>query len=138
MYIYLIKRGIKMFKVHEMMGNFSKEVAMFETESEASEYIENRWLETDDSKEYADTVYESLQEDFMSYFSIEDDGREPISEDDVIEQYESRIDEEDIIVCGMSFQASRILKELDLIAYSCGLNDYYDSISDSYYCEGME
>jgi hypothetical protein len=127
-----------MFKVHEMMGNFSKEVAMFETESEASEYIENRWLETDDSKEYADTVYESLQEDFMSYFSIEDDGREPISEDDVIEQYESRIDEEDIIVCGMSFQASRILKELDLIAYSCGLNDYYDSISDSYYCEGME
>jgi hypothetical protein len=74
----------------------------------------------------------------MSYFSIEDDGRELISHDDLIEQYEDCMDEEDIIVCGMSFQASRILKELDPIAYNCGLNDYYDSISDSHYCEEME
>jgi hypothetical protein len=129
-----------MFKVHEMSGSFSKEVAMFETESEASDYV----LETaqeiieNDGNQYSEYEYEIELENAISYFSIEDDRREPISEDDVIEQYEDAMDEEDIIVCGMSFQASRILKELDPIAYSCGLNDYYDSISDSYYCEEME
>jgi hypothetical protein len=133
-----------MFKVYEMMGNFSKEVAMFETEVEAYEYCEDRASENTVSELGCDIAsddlkaYEMEYENQMSYFSIEDDGREPISEDDVIEQYEDAMDEEDIIVCGMSFQASRILKELDPIAYNCGLSDYYDLISDSYYCEGME
>jgi hypothetical protein len=126
-----------MFKVYEMMGNFSKEVAMFESEVEASDYIYEQCIDKCDVYP-TDDLFEEQMENQMSYFSIEDDGREPISEDDVIEQYEDCIDEEDIIVCGMSFQASRILKELDPIAYNCGLSDYYSSICDSYYCEEME
>lgn len=33
--------------------------------------------------------------------------------------------------CGYGFYPSRILKELDPIGYSCGLNDYADSIFDA-------
>jgi hypothetical protein len=128
-----------MFKVHEMMGNFSKEVAMFESESEACDYVQDMaYDKAKDECNENDEDFNDELENQMSYFSIEDDGREPISEDDVISQYEDAMDEDDIIVCGMSFKASRILKELDPVAYSCGLSDYYSSICDSYYCEEME
>ena len=30
------------------------------------------------------------------------------------------------------------LKELDPIAYSCGMSDYYNYVCDEYYCEDME
>ena len=40
------------------------------------------------------------------------------------EQYDEMLNEQgDVMVCGMTFDASRILKELDPIAYSCGFND---------------
>ncbi len=38
----------------------------------------------------------------------------------------------------IEFEASRVLEELDPIAYSCGLDDYYDSLCEEYYCEEME
>ena len=42
------------------------------------------------------------------------------------QEYDDMLDEEPVTVAGISFCASRILKELDPIAYSCGLDDYND------------
>jgi hypothetical protein len=38
----------------------------------------------------------------------------------------------------IEFEPSRVLEELDPIAYNCGLSEYYDSIYDEYYCKDME
>lgn len=124
-----------MFKVYEMMGNFSKEVAMFETEVEASDYIYEQCMGRCDVYP-TDDLFEEQMENQMSYFSIEDDGRELISHDDLIEQYNNMLD--DCYPEMFNMCASVILERADPIQYSCGLNDYYDSISDSYYCEEME
>jgi hypothetical protein len=128
-----------MFKVYEMSGNFSKEVAMFETESEASEFVCSKVEEFTIEQlpsDYNDDDYEMEYENQMSYFSIEDDGRELISHDDLIEQYDNMLD--DCYPEMFNMCASVILERADPIQYSCGLNDYYDSICDSYYCEEME
>ena len=43
------------------------------------------------------------------------------------EEYNATIDEtSEVNICGMEFTPSRVLKELDPIAYSCGMNDYND------------
>lgn len=45
--------------------------------------------------------------------------------------YDEMLDSDgDVSVCGMMFEPSRIIKELDPIAYDCGLSDYVDSVSD--------
>lgn len=45
------------------------------------------------------------------------------------EEYRDLIDESGpVIVAGLKFTASRILEELDPVAYRCGLNDYVDSL----------
>lgn len=45
------------------------------------------------------------------------------------EEYKDLIDESGpVMICGMSFTASRILAEIDPTAYRCGLNDYVDSL----------
>lgn len=43
--------------------------------------------------------------------------------------YDDELDEayQDYEVMGLSFSASRVLKECDPIAYKCGLNDFADS-----------
>jgi hypothetical protein len=125
-----------MFKVYEMVGNFSKEVAMFETESEASEYLEKRWFQSDDCNVSEQDEYDSLQQLFFSYFSIEDDGREKIDDGQLTEMYDDMLD--DCYPEMFNMSPSQILYKADNIAYMCGLNDYYDSICDSYYCEEME
>ena len=52
-----------------------------------------------------------------------------LDEDEYEECYIDAIDcEGAVMVAGMAFTASRILKELDPIAYSCGLSDYVDGI----------
>jgi hypothetical protein len=52
-----------------------------------------------------------------------------LDNDDYEEQYKDAIDDEGpVIVAGMKFTASRILEEVDPIAYACGLNDYVDSL----------
>ena len=57
----------------------------------------------------------------LEYFEINPDKHE--------ESYKECIDEQGpVIVAGMKFTASRILEELDPIAYRCGLNDYVDSL----------
>ena len=45
--------------------------------------------------------------------------------------YEEMLDEcyGEIDVCGYSYSASYALRELDPVAYRCGMADYYDSLS---------
>jgi hypothetical protein len=118
-----------MFLVHEMMGNFSKVVMTCETEREAIRYLQGKC----DKEAMVD------EDDFLNYlshFSIEDDGRELIYEDTLSKMYDDMLNEcypEMFGIC-----ASIILYRADKTQYDCGLNDYYDSIRDSYYCEGME
>lgn len=65
--------------------------------------------------------------------------REPITMSDLVDQYNDMLDNDTIFKIGyIEFEPSRVLEEMDPIAYNCGLNDYYDSICDEYYCEDME
>lgn len=51
-----------------------------------------------------------------------------IDETEAYEQYDNELDELYPILIGyIEFQASRVLKELDPIAYSCGFNDWLDN-----------
>lgn len=48
-----------------------------------------------------------------------------------LDGYDEMLDSEgDVSVAGLMFEPSRILKELDPIAYRCGFIDYVDSVSD--------
>ena len=52
--------------------------------------------------------------------------------DDYVTQFDEYLDENGTVDAGgYSFYPSCILKELDLIAYRCGLNDYADSVFDA-------
>lgn len=52
-----------------------------------------------------------------------------IEESDALVLYDELLDElhSPIIVGGIEFEPSRVLKELDPIAYRCGFNDWLDS-----------
>ena len=57
----------------------------------------------------------------------------------VIVMYEEMLDcEGPVSVCGMKFDASRILKKLDPIAYRCGMNDFVDGLDKSDFGEYRE
>ena len=46
---------------------------------------------------------------------------------DYLEWYnESLNDEGDVVVCGLAFLPSDVLKEMDPTAYRCGFSDYLD------------
>lgn len=47
--------------------------------------------------------------------------------------YDNYIDEleGDVTICGMSYSASRVLSEIDPIAYRCGFADYCDTLDAS-------
>jgi|TARA_Y100000361_G_scaffold74050_1_gene65550 hypothetical protein len=50
------------------------------------------------------------------------------------EMYDDMIDEiYGEVKVGVTFNASRVLKELDPIAYRCGFNDYMDSLFEDGY-----
>ena len=50
------------------------------------------------------------------------------------EMYDDMIDEiYGEVNVGITFNASRVLKELDPIAYRCGFNDYMDSLFEDGY-----
>lgn len=52
--------------------------------------------------------------------------------DDFADQFEDMLDESGTVEAGgYSFYPSRILRELDPVAYDCSLNDYADSIFDA-------
>lgn len=51
--------------------------------------------------------------------------------DDYEDQFDDELDESGTVKAGgYSFYPSQILKELDPVAYRCGLNDYADSVFD--------
>ena len=50
-----------------------------------------------------------------------------IDESDALNRYRDEIDEcHDVKIFGMSFCASRVLEELDPIAFNCGFSDWLD------------
>jgi hypothetical protein len=50
----------------------------------------------------------------------------------LIEQFNDSLNDEPVVICGISFDKSDILQELDPIAYDEQLNNYFD------YYESME
>jgi len=51
-----------------------------------------------------------------------------IDESDALDQYRDELDEcYPVEIAGMSFCASRILEELDPIAFNCGFTDWLDA-----------
>jgi cell division protein FtsB len=49
------------------------------------------------------------------------------NEDSAVSEYDEMIDEQGVVEVGyITFSPSRVLKELDEIAYNCGYNDYFD------------
>tara|TARA_R100000152_G_scaffold2159_1_gene707 strand:+ start:543 stop:740 length:198 start_codon:yes stop_codon:yes gene_type:complete len=55
-----------------------------------------------------------------------------MSDDDLKEQYDELLDEiyGEVKLGNLTFSPSRIIRELDPIAYRTGLNDYEDSLRD--------
>jgi len=52
-----------------------------------------------------------------------------IDPDDYIDEYDDMLDElGDVTIGTLSYSASRVLEEIDPVAYRCGLTDYVDSI----------
>jgi hypothetical protein len=52
---------------------------------------------------------------------------------DAYEMYDNDLDEQgDICIGYLKYSPSRVLKEIDEIAYRCGFNDFMDSLSDDY------
>ena len=62
-----------------------------------------------------------------------EDNCEPITEEDVDEQYDNMLNEttQTCEFCS-SYGASRILKEVDPVAYRCGRADFEDTLNDDY------
>ena len=58
---------------------------------------------------------------------------ESISYDTAVEMFEDALDcEGPVMVAGIAFNRSTILRECDPIAYNCYLNDYIDSLMDDF------
>ena len=62
-----------------------------------------------------------------------------IDRDTLEDMYCEALDEQGMIHIGtLEYYPSFVLEKVDPIAYRCGLSDYYDSISDEFYCKEME
>jgi len=58
---------------------------------------------------------------------------EEITEDEASQRYDEFLDCEGMVsVCGIEFYPSRVLSELDPIAYRCGFSDFTDSLLDDH------
>lgn len=59
---------------------------------------------------------------------------EVLTEQEATELYDDMLDDcnEVVQVCGMSYNPSRVLKEVDPIAYNCGFSDFCDSLLDNH------
>ena len=63
-----------------------------------------------------------------------------ISERQAAEMYDEMLDdcEGPVELCGMTYSASHVLREVDPVAYRCGFNDYVDSLTDDdIFVEGL-
>jgi len=67
-------------------------------------------------------------------------GYQVISEHEAYERYNDMLDEchEDVKICGMTYNTSRALKDVDPIAYRCGFSDYTSHLEeDNIFVEGI-
>jgi hypothetical protein len=67
-------------------------------------------------------------------------GIRKISERIASEMYDEMLDdcEGPVNLCGMTYSASHVLREVDPTAYRCGFNDYVDSLlDDNIFVEGL-
>ena len=58
---------------------------------------------------------------------------------EAMEMYDEMLDdcEGPVTLCGMTYSASQVLREVDPVAYRCGFNDYVDSLTeDDIFVEG--
>jgi hypothetical protein len=63
-----------------------------------------------------------------------------ISERMAEEMYDEMLDdcEGPVTLCGITYSASQVLREVDPTAYRCGFNDYVDSLThDDIFVEGL-
>lgn len=63
-----------------------------------------------------------------------------VTEAEALEMYEEMLDdcEGPVELCGMTYSASHVLREVDPVAYRCGFNDYVDSLTDDdIFVEGL-
>ncbi len=63
-----------------------------------------------------------------------------VTEAEALEMYEEMLDDCEGLVelCGMTYSASYVLREIDPVAYRCGFNDYVDSLTDDdIFVEGL-
>ena len=63
-----------------------------------------------------------------------------VTEAEALEMYEEMLDdcEGPVELCGMTYSASHVLREVDPVAYRCGFNDYVDSLmDDDVFVEGL-
>ena len=63
-----------------------------------------------------------------------------VTEAEALEMYEEMLDdcEGPVELCGMTYSASHVLREVDPTAYRCGFNDYVDSLTDDdIFVEGL-
>tara|TARA_R110002074_G_scaffold311081_2_gene481960 strand:- start:500 stop:748 length:249 start_codon:yes stop_codon:yes gene_type:complete len=62
--------------------------------------------------------------------------RERFSDEDIEEMYKEALDEMgDVKLGNLTFSPSRIIKELDPVAYRVGLNEYEDMLMEDYVYE---
>jgi len=66
----------------------------------------------------------------MSYTAYKGEDGRHYSEQDMADQFDGMLDDcyGTVSVAGMEYDTARALKELDPIAYRCGLLDYVDSL----------
>ena len=67
-------------------------------------------------------------------------GYQMITEYEAYERYDDMLDEchEEVTICGMKYNTSRALKEVDPIAYRCGFSDFTSHLEeDNIYVEGF-
>jgi hypothetical protein len=63
-----------------------------------------------------------------------------VTEAEALEMYEEMLDdcEGPVELCGITYSASHVLREVDPTAYRCGFNDYVDSLTDDdIFVEGL-
>ena len=60
---------------------------------------------------------------------------EVISEHEASSRYDDMIDEiqGDVVILGMTYSASRVLKEVDPIAYNCGFSDFVSELEPEHH-----
>ena len=91
------------------------------TPAEAKAYLEARKTEQ----------AQAIKEDEF-FQEPSDDDIETISEDEAYQRYNDMLDDCYPLaeVCGFQYEASRVLKEVDPIAYRVGFSDYISSLEE--------